>query len=89
MKFSLATIALAAAVAASPTNPPAGADKCNVNGSTGHVTCCNSAIPVLGQLLCNVLASGTCNSGQTAYCCDTGGNTGLIVVNALNCVKLL
>ncbi|KAH8715580.1 hypothetical protein HC256_004387 [Beauveria bassiana] len=72
MKFSLATIALAAAVVASPTNPPTEAGSCNVKGKTGNVTCCNSAIPILGQLLCNVLASGTCNSGQSAYCCDTG-----------------
>jgi hypothetical protein len=36
------------------------------------VTCCNSAIPILGQLLCNVLAIGnTCNSGQSVYCCKT------------------
>ncbi|KAM3505380.1 hypothetical protein MY10362_002977 [Beauveria mimosiformis] len=88
MKFSLATIALAAAVVASPTNPPAGAGNCNVNGKTGNVTCCNPAIN--GQILCNVLARSTCISGQTAYCCDTSGQTGgLININALNCDKIL
>ncbi|KID93776.1 restless-like transposase, partial [Metarhizium majus ARSEF 297] len=46
-------------------------------------------IPILGQLLCNVLAIGnTCNSGQNVYCCDGSSSGGLINVN-LSCIKLL
>ncbi|KAK8147736.1 hypothetical protein G3M48_001092 [Beauveria asiatica] len=93
MKFSLATIALAATVVASPTggNPPSGGT-CNVNGNNnGKVVCCNSAIPIVGQLLCNVLAIGnTCNSNQKTYCCNTNSQAGsLINVVALNCVSIL
>ncbi|KAM3562753.1 hypothetical protein MY1884_001655 [Beauveria asiatica] len=93
MKFSLATIALAAAAVASPTtnNSPKGGT-CNVNGdNNGKVVCCNSAIPVIGQLLCNVLAIGnTCNSGQKVYCCNTSSSAGGFVnVDLLNCVSIL
>lgn len=81
MKFFTAALALAAVALAVPTdieartgggNPPTGGT-CNINGdNNGKVTCCNSAIPILGQLLCNVLAIGnTCNSGQSVYCCKT------------------
>lgn len=73
MKFS-AVAFFATAVVASPTwgnNPPP--STCSINGdNNGKVTCCNSAIPIIGQLLCNVLAIGqTCNAGQSTYCCDT------------------
>ncbi|KAM3564440.1 hypothetical protein ARSEF4850_001850 [Beauveria asiatica] len=98
MKFSLATIALAATVVASPTggNPPPGGQppsggSCNNNGNNnGKVVCCNSAIPIVGQLLCNVLAIGnTCNSDQKVYCCKTDATGGLVNVSLLNCVSLL
>ncbi|KAM3486675.1 hypothetical protein MY8738_000169 [Beauveria namnaoensis] len=90
MKFSLATIALAAAAVATPTpNPPSGGT-CNVNGNNnGKVVCCNSAIPIIGQLLCNVLAIGsTCNVGQKSYCCKNTANGGLVNVDLLNCVNI-
>ncbi|KAJ6780691.1 hypothetical protein PWT90_01351 [Aphanocladium album] len=81
MKFSIAAVALAAVAVASPTgmerrtgdhDKPSGGT-CNNNGdNNGRVTCCNSAIPILGQLACNVLAIGnTCNSNQEVYCCKT------------------
>ncbi|KAM3437311.1 hypothetical protein MY4824_003852 [Beauveria thailandica] len=92
MKFSLATIALAATVVASPTsgNPPPSGDTCSVHGNNnGQVACCNSAIPILGSLLCNAAALGTCNAGQSSYCCQNGATGGLINVDLLNCVKLL
>ncbi|TQV95445.1 hypothetical protein V2A60_009528 [Cordyceps javanica] len=101
MKFSIAAIALAAVAIASPTemerrngggggHPPSGG-QCNINGdNNGKVVCCNSAIPIIGQLLCNVLAIGnTCNSGQSVYCCKTDAAGGLINVSLLNCVNLL
>ncbi|OAA33983.1 hypothetical protein BBO_09374 [Beauveria brongniartii RCEF 3172] len=100
MKFSVAAIAVAAVAVASPTemkartghptNPPSGGT-CNVNGNNnGKVVCCNSAIPIIGQLLCNVLAIGnTCNSNQEVYCCKTSAAGGLINVSLLNCVSLL
>ncbi|KAM3450363.1 hypothetical protein MY3296_006140 [Beauveria thailandica] len=92
MKFSLATIALAATVVASPTgsnNPPSGGT-CSQNGNNnGKVVCCNSVIPVIGDLLCNVLAIGsTCTSSQKTYCCKTEASGGLINVSALNCVNV-
>ncbi|KAM3440710.1 hypothetical protein NHJ13734_003167 [Beauveria thailandica] len=91
MKFSLATIALAATVVASPTNSPPKGGTCNVNGdNNGKVVCCNSAIPIIGQLLCNVLSIGnTCNSNQNVYCCKSDATGGLINVSLLSCVNLL
>ncbi|KAJ5552379.1 hypothetical protein N7494_001757 [Penicillium frequentans] len=94
MKFPLATVALAAVAAASPTSgnpgPPPGGT-CNINGNNNRkVTCCNSAIPIIGQLLCNVPAAGeTCNSNQEVYCCKTDAAGGLITVDLLKCVSLL
>ncbi|OAA78800.1 hypothetical protein LEL_02286 [Akanthomyces lecanii RCEF 1005] len=98
MKFSIAAITLAAVAIASPTemeartgggSPPSGG-VCNVNGNNnGKVVCCNSAIPIVGQLLCNVLAIGsTCTVNQSSYCCKTSANGGLINVSLLNCVSL-
>ncbi|KAJ3495501.1 hypothetical protein NLG97_g3353 [Lecanicillium saksenae] len=97
MKFLAAITALAAVTVAAPNgggggNPPSGGT-CNVNGNNnGKVVCCNSAIPIIGQLLCNVLAIGnTCNSGQSVYCCKTDATNkgGLINVSLLNCVNIL
>ncbi|OAQ96046.1 hypothetical protein LLEC1_02745 [Akanthomyces lecanii] len=99
MKFFIAAITLAAVAVASPTDmeartgggsPPSGGT-CNINGSNnGKVVCCNSAIPIIGQLLCNVLAIGnTCNSNQEVYCCKTSAGGGLINVDLLNCVNIL
>ncbi|OAA55972.1 hypothetical protein LEL_10973 [Akanthomyces lecanii RCEF 1005] len=99
MKFSIAAITLAAVAIASPTEmearnggggqPPSGG-VCNVNGNNdGKVVCCDSAIPIVGQLLCNVLAiGGTCTVSQSSYCCKTSANGGLINVSLLNCVNL-
>ncbi|CEJ83141.1 hypothetical protein VHEMI03164 [[Torrubiella] hemipterigena] len=89
MKFAIAAT-LIAAVAAVPTNsPPKGGD-CSINGDNdGQVVCCNSAIPILGNLLCNVLALGaTCQASQTTYCCSGNGAGGLINVNLLNCLHI-
>ncbi|KAJ6789983.1 hypothetical protein PWT90_02939 [Aphanocladium album] len=100
MKFFITAVALAAVAVASPAemerrtggggSPPSGG-ACNVNGSNnGKVVCCNSAIPIIGQLLCNVLAIGnTCNSNQEVYCCKTDASGGLINVSLLNCASLL
>lgn len=82
MKFSIAAIALAAVAVASPvemeprTNTPPSGGPCSVNGNNnGKVVCCNSAIPIIGQLLCNIaVLGGNCNVGQSAYCCKTSAN---------------
>ncbi|KFG78260.1 hypothetical protein MANI_020356 [Metarhizium anisopliae] len=94
MKFVAAVLTLAAVATAAPaevvarTTPTGG--QCNLTGDNkGQAVCCNSAIPILGQLLCNVLAIGqTCNSGQSTYCCSGNSNGGLINVSLLNCLAL-
>lgn len=77
MKFSAVAL-FATAVVASPTwgNPPPPPSTCSINGdNNGKVVCCNSAIPIIGQLLCNVLAIGqSCDASQSVYCCDTNAN---------------
>ncbi|KAM3511761.1 hypothetical protein MY11210_004581 [Beauveria gryllotalpidicola] len=90
MKFSLATIALAATAIASPTNnPPPASGSCNVKGDNkGKVVCCNSLIPVLGQILCSVAVGSGCTANQKTYCCKTTANGGVINVDLLNCVSL-
>ncbi|KAK9445014.1 hypothetical protein VB005_01476 [Metarhizium brunneum] len=97
MKFVAAVLTLAAVATAAPAevvartpNPPPPPSTCSINGdNNGKVVCCNSAIPIIGQLLCNVLAIGqTCNSGQSTYCCDTNAQGGLINVSLLNCLNL-
>ncbi|EJP62022.1 uncharacterized protein BBA_09070 [Beauveria bassiana ARSEF 2860] len=90
MKFSIAAIALAAVAVASPVEmePRTNPSTCNINGNNnGKVVCCNSLIPILGQILCNIAVLGsTCNAGQTVRCCETDANGGLINISLLNCV---
>lgn len=84
MKFVAAVLTLAAVATAAPaevvarTNPTA--TTCGINGNNnGKVTCCNSAIPIIGQLLCNIAVLGSnCNVGQSAYCCKTDANVSLL-----------
>ncbi|RFN54489.1 peptidase t2, asparaginase 2 [Fusarium flagelliforme] len=63
---------------------------CNYNGNPkGRVVCCNSALPIVGQLLCGVAAiEETCNDDQKAYCCRTNALAGLVVVRGVNCIDL-
>lgn len=74
--FSLTAVAVAAPADVQARtgggNPPQGGP-CSLNGNNiGKVTCCNSAIPILGDLLCDVLTVGkSCTVSQTAYCCNT------------------
>ncbi|EXU95593.1 hypothetical protein X797_011348 [Metarhizium robertsii] len=92
MKFIAAVLTLAAVATAAPAEVVARTDPttCSVRGdNTGKVTCCNSAIPIIGQLLCNIAVLGNnCNVDQRSYCCNTSANGGLINVDLLNCVSL-
>jgi hypothetical protein len=46
---------------------------CDYNGnSKGRVVCCDSSLPIVGELLCDVPSSEeTCDEDQKAYCCRT------------------
>lgn len=81
MKFVAAVLTLAAVATAAPAELVARTGgACSINGNNnGKVTCCNAGIPILGQLLCNVLALGdTCNAGQSTYCCDGSSAVSLV-----------
>lgn len=81
MKFVAAVLTLAAVATAAPAELVARTGgACSINGNNnGKVTCCNSAIPIIGQLLCNIAVLGSnCNVGQSAYCCKTDANVSLL-----------
>ncbi|KAH0592474.1 hypothetical protein MHUMG1_09745 [Metarhizium humberi] len=90
MKFVAAVLTLAAVATAAPAEVVARtAGSCNVNGNTeGKMMCCDSGIPILGELLCNIaVLGGNCNVGQSTYCCNSQSQGGLINVD-VSCLKL-
>jgi hypothetical protein len=62
-------------------NPPS----CSNNQ---HVVCCNSVLPILGDILCAVGILGSGCGGGTYCCSANGAPAGLISLNALNCLKI-
>lgn len=71
MKFAIAATLIAAVAAAPTTNTHPTGGQCSINGDNdGKVACCNSAIPILGQILCGVSVGAGCQASQTAYCCS-------------------
>lgn len=91
MKFVAAVLTLAAVATAAPAEVVARTGgACSINGNNqGTVACCNSAIPIIGQLLCNIAVLGNnCNVGQTTYCCSNSGSVSLVPLGYLQKARI-
>lgn len=66
MKSAILVIIQAALATAAASGGP-----CTVQGNpNGKVTCCDYAVPIIGQLLCTVAFVGDmCGKSQQVYCC--------------------
>ncbi|KAG6009760.1 hypothetical protein E4U43_008680 [Claviceps pusilla] len=85
MKCAAVVLALAATALAVPTG--SSDTVCSNDSSHTNLYCCNSGIPILGQLLCNINLGGT-TCGGSAWCCTSStAQNGLINVG-LNCIQL-
>ncbi|KAF4454889.1 hypothetical protein F53441_2682 [Fusarium austroafricanum] len=94
MQFStIASIFAMASVAIAAPAPGAGHEKAplvvRTGGSNNQPVCSAQSQQVCCQGLSCVLQVLGNGCSNTAYCCESNGNGGLINLNLLNCAKLL
>jgi hypothetical protein len=93
MQFSQIFTAMALAMTA--TALPAGENVDMLAPRTGpscnnnqHTVCCNSVLPILGNILCSVGILGSSCGGGT-YCCSADAAPGTVInLQLLNCAKI-